>query len=74
MMEDPAQRFRQVVAGVQDARDVVHHNVSLVTPFLYSKMLNVNVSSPRRGLLLIDHVDRSLVVHHQLAWTVLQET
>ena len=44
-MEYPAQRFRKVVAEIQDARDVNEFDTTPLFPILDSKVLDIDMSS-----------------------------
>ena len=61
-MENPTERFCQIIRRVENACDVVHDNVLCSLPVLNGKMLHRNVVGAFRGNPGVDHVDSGLVV------------
>ena len=43
-MEDPAKRLGEVIAGVDDSRDMMHQDFLIFFPFLDGEVLNGNMA------------------------------
>ena len=54
-MENPAEELGQIVAGVNNSRNMLHDNISSFMPFLNSMMLDLDVMCTRSGMRSIDH-------------------
>ena len=62
-VKGPAKRLGGLVAGVDDARDVAHDDITSSAPCLNREVLDVNMAGARGRATLIHHSNRSLVVH-----------
>ena len=62
-VQSPAKCLGGLVAGVDDARDVTHDNLTSSTPLLNRKVLDVDMAGARGRTTLVHHSNGSLVVH-----------
>ena len=72
MMKRGSKRFRQGIRGVDDTRNVRKNNLIRCLPFLEGKMLDVDMTSARRGTTRINHQDGGSVVFKQRSWAELR--
>mmetsp|Transcript_88268 Transcript_88268/g.172642 ORF Transcript_88268/g.172642 Transcript_88268/m.172642 type:complete len:84 (+) Transcript_88268:39-290(+) len=61
-VEDPAERFGQIVRRIKDARNMLEDDVTGVLPVLDSKELDEDVAGALGGDTCIHHVDSRLIV------------
>ena len=61
-MQHPSERLGKIISRVDDTRNVFHHKVLLLNPFLDGKVLNVDMTRTGRGSGFVNHRKRSLVV------------
>ena len=71
MVEGRAERLRQRICRIHDARDMGKNNLLVCFPFLKSEMLNVNVTSAWCWSAGVDHEDRRGVIFKQSGRTKL---
>ena len=57
-MKNLAENFGPIIAGVDNPRNMLHHNLSFGTPFLNGKMLDLDMTSMRSGPIFVDPVPR----------------
>ena len=62
-VQDPAKSFRQVVTEVDDTWAVTQDDIALVSPFLNSEMLDLDVTRTWGRTRFVDHGNRSLIVN-----------
>lgn len=73
-VECPAEGLGTLVGGVDDAGDVVHDDISTLTPLLNGKMLNVDVTRARRRLAVINHGNGSQILFIEGGGSRLRKT
>ena len=61
-VKGPAERLRQIVTEVDDTWAVTQDDVALVSPFLNSEMLDLDVTRTRGRTRFVDHGNRSLII------------
>ena len=61
-MEDMCHRFAVSIGQVDRTRDVMELDVPICAPFLYSKVLDVNMASTRHWSIFIDDHNGRLIV------------
>ena len=54
-VKHPSQGLRKIITGVNNTRNELHDNVTGFFPILNSKVLNLDVSSPFRWNLAVNH-------------------
>ena len=64
-VQDPTESFRQVVTEVDDTWAVTQDDVALVSPFLNSEMLDLDVTRTWGRTRFVDHGNRSLIVNEK---------
>jgi len=62
------------IAWVDDTRDVVHLDDPMLSPLLYCKVFDIDVTGVGGGLLLFDHCNGSLVVNVDFCRVLLFKT
>jgi hypothetical protein len=72
MVERGTERLCQRVHGIDDDRDMGKNNLLGSFPLLEGKMLNVDVTGTRCGMIRIDHQDRCGVILEQRGRTELR--
>ncbi len=73
-MEGPAESLGGLVSVVDDARKMVHDDITPTTPLLDGKVLNVDMAGARSRLTLVDHRNGSHVVFVERSGIRLPET
>ena len=73
-MEDPAERFGEVIRWVENSSNMVHDNILGVLPVLNGKVLDVNVTGALGRDLRVDHVDSRHIVFVDRSRTSLRES
>ena len=61
-VEHPSQGFSEVIAGIENPRDMSHNNIASVFPLLDSKVLDVDVARAVGRHFGINHVNSRHVV------------
>jgi len=61
-MEHPTKCFHFIVGWIQYTRNMAHSDVSLTLPFLYSKVLYIDMTRTSGRLAVINHIDDSFIV------------
>ena len=61
-MKNPAERLGEVITRVDDARDVMHDDFTILFPFLDGEVLDGDMTRTIGGDACIDHVDRGHIV------------
>ena len=61
-VQHPAKGLGEIIARVEDPREMFHDQVALFTPFLNSEVLDLDVSGTRCGSVLVDHVQCGSIV------------
>ena len=64
-VQDPTKSFRHVVTEVDDTWAVTQDDIALVSPFLNSEMLDLDVTRTRGRTRFVDHGNRSLIVNEE---------
>ena len=67
----PSQGLGELVAVVDDPRQMMHLHNAALTPLLNSKVLDVDVAGARRRVAFVDHGDGGLIVNVERRCTVL---
>ena len=62
VMQDPPKSFCRIVGHVENARDMLHEDVSLFVTILELQRMHVDVARTCSGLALVYHCDSCLVV------------
>ena len=65
IMKHPTKGFRQIITGIDNAGAMTQDDVTLVSPFLNSEMLDFNVACTWSGPILVDHGNRGLIVNEK---------
>ena len=73
VMQDPPKSFCRIVGHVENARDMLHEDVSLFTPILDCKELHINVVRMCSGLALVYHCDSCLIVFVESSGLLLRK-
>jgi len=63
MVKDPSEGFSSLVRSIQYASNMEEADYLLGSPLLNSEVLDVDMTRPRRRLVLVDHIDGSLVIN-----------
>ena len=72
-MEDPTNRFGQVVGGINNTRNVNKYNTTLSFPVLNGKILNINKLDMFSRNSLIDNYDSGSIIFVYLSRTITRE-
>jgi hypothetical protein len=73
-MQDPTCRLSQGVGGVNDTWDVMHQDIIIFLPILYSERLDINVTGVFSGATCIDDLNRRNVINVNGSWKGLGKT
>jgi hypothetical protein len=73
-VEDPTERFREVVSGIDDPRDMAKSDETIFFPILNRKILNQDMPRAIGRHASVDHVDGGLVVTEQRGRIGLRKT
>ena len=68
IMEGIAKGLGALIRWVKNTGDMLDKEITVSTPFLNGKVLDVDVTGPSSRFVLIDHGNGGLVVNIQRGW------
>ena len=61
-VKNPSKWLRQVIRYINNSWDMAHDNVTLFTPILDGKVLNINMTGSLSRDTIIDHIDSGHII------------
>ena len=61
-MENPTERFGQVIGRIEDTFDMTKGNMAFLLPILNGKMLYLEMTDSVSGMIVVDDLDCSFIV------------
>ena len=68
-MQHTPKSLGKIITGIHRSGEMFHDKVALFAPFLNGKVLDLDVSSTRRGPRFVDHMQRCKIIDQQTGWT-----
>ena len=68
-VEYPTEGLGRAVGSIHCRINVVHTNNVAFMPFIECIELNINMTGAFHGMVLVDHLNRGLVINEQMGWS-----